>query len=100
MSMDDKLRASFEGVVDQFLKFPKHYEEDAINTLTVLGIEPSLETVLAFISGSLFGSIIANVRNLSKSDPIEFKKIEDEAKLLISRRAAELREAIRMADYR
>ena len=30
----------------------------------------------------------------------EFKKIEDEAKLLISRRAAELREAIRMADYR
>jgi len=80
--MTDIMRTKIEKAIDSFLESPSEYEDHFKSALITLGIEPDLDTILAFICGYILGRD-------------EFSKSFDWGEYLeiMKRRAWELRQA-------
>ena len=55
--MDEKVRRILESNIDTFLKHPKETEKSIREYLIKQGVEPNLETILAYLTGMMFGLI-------------------------------------------
>jgi len=98
MPLDDEARLAVEKIVDALLKNPKEYLERFLSGLRGVGIQPSLETVLAFITGMLCGTsggiyVQKYGRSMTKD---ELNELID----LLERRAWELRQEFVKVFYR
>jgi hypothetical protein len=95
MSLDEEVRARVEQVIDDHLKDPIGIEDYYKGILIAQGIEPNLETILAFIAGNFLG--LANALYIVKF----MRRMNNEEKNafieLMKRRAYELREAFMLA---
>ena len=98
MPIDDEVRLAVEEIVDEILKDPKRYLDLCSSDLMEVGIQPSLETVLAFIAGMLHG--IANGIYAKKHNRIMTDEEFDELFDLLGRRAWELRREFVNVFYR
>ena len=89
--MDKDARNIIETNLDTFLKHPKETEMAIRSSLIKQGIEPNLETVLAFLNGLMVGIlrgyyIIKFQKNPTPDEEMEYYEI-------LKRRAMELRSA-------
>ena len=90
MPLDRDVRIFIEEVIDDMLEDPELYFESYKEGLMTLGIQPTLETVLAYISGIVTGAALGRWVMLKRRYPTP--KELTEMVLLLSRRAKELRE--------
>jgi hypothetical protein len=89
--MDKDARNIIETNLDTFLKHPKETEMTIRSSLIKQGIEPNLETVLAFLNGLMVGIlrgyyIIKVKRSPTPDEEMEYYEV-------LKRRAMELRSA-------
>jgi len=91
MTLDPPLRVALEEAFDSFIREPKKYEKGFSTLLRMVGIEPNLDSILSFISGCMYGCMIAYYRNSYRRSPTkeEYRAFNE----WIKRRAWELRQA-------
>ena len=89
--MDKTLRVYLEEAFDKFIREPKEYEKAYSILLRMQGIEPNLDAILSFISGYMYGCMIAYYIFTydRKPTPEEDRAFHE----LMKRRAWELRQA-------
>jgi len=89
--LTDEARIGVEKEIDSMLKTPKRTERTFRYALKSQGIQPNLETLLAFLAGDLYGYVwglyIHKYKRMLNQD--ENNELID----LLKRRAFELREA-------
>jgi len=90
MPLDRDVRIFIEETIDDMLKDPKSHFESYRDGLMTLGIQPTLETVLAYISGMVIGAALGRWVISKRRSPTHEELTE--IVLLVSRRAKELRE--------
>ena len=90
MPLDRDVRIFIEETIDDMLKDPKSHFESYRDGLMTLGIQPTLETILAYISGIVIGIALGRWVMLKRRYPTPEELTE--MVLLLSRRAKELRE--------
>lgn len=84
-------RSLIERTIDRILKDPKEMEKNIRWALGAQGIEPNLETVLSFITGTVWGGVCVFLHfryNRTMNSDEQEELIE-----LLQRRAFELRQA-------
>lgn len=87
--MDEKVRRIIESNIDTFLKYPKETEKGIKEYLKKQGIEPNLETILAYLTGMMFGLIEGHYRTLYGRG--QTRDEEKDVLDILKRRAMELR---------
>lgn len=91
--LDDSLRLMIEEMIDEFIAHPKEYVHAFNNALVDLGIVPDLESILAYVTGMITGSIMA-FQHIESNDAAPIPSFAHfEYFPLIMRRANELRQA-------
>jgi len=91
-SIPNEIRARIEASCDLFLSDPAKSRENYERDLSLLGIEPSIDSILALFCGVLIGSFgVYEQQGSGRSDP---KKILDSYMPLVERRASEMRQAM------
>jgi len=98
MPLDDEARLAVEKIVDEILKDPEVSLQAYSSGLMEVGIQPGLETILAFIAGMLYG--IAGGIYAKKYNRIMTKEEFREFFDLLGRRAWELRREFVNVFYR
>jgi len=91
MTLDPPLRAALEEAFDDFIREPKEYEKAYSILLRMQGIEPNLDSILSFISGYMYGCIIAYYKFIQDRKPTQ-EEIRNFFELM-KRRAWQLRQA-------
>lgn len=82
-----------EEMIDEFIAHPKEYVHAFNNALVDLGINPNLESILAYVTGMITGSIMA-FQHVESNDAAPIPSFAHfEYFPLIMRRANELRQA-------
>jgi len=89
--LDEKTRLWIETSIDEILENKEKYEKSTRIALRAQGIQPNLETVLSFITGTACGLIFGYYRVKYNRDPSENETIE--LLQILKRRSSELREA-------
>ena len=90
-SLDPEIRRIIEKNIDNAIKSPTEHEEGFKDYLSKLDIEQSIDTVLAFFAGNLYGIFYSFYINKFKRIPDLEEKIEYQE--LMKTWAEELREA-------
>jgi len=98
MSLDNEARLTIEKLVDKILKEPEEFYKAGSLGLMEMGIQPSLETVLAFITGMLFG--VTTETYIEKHKRFLKKKEFEELFDVLTRRAWEMRQEFMKMFYR
>ena len=93
--LKDDIRLVFEKTCDSILREPQKLLSMYYRGLQVMGIEPTIETAVSFIAGTIMGITSGSVITLYERKPEEWE-IEEIAKLL-KRRASEMRNALQSA---
>lgn len=91
--MSAERRGKLEQMFDTILEDPEKYENLGRQALVAFGVEPNLETVLAFMSGLYFlmvGAKYAAKEDLTDEEKKEVQEMFD----VIKRRSWEIRDAM------
>jgi hypothetical protein len=93
--LEDKFRIILERNIDALLKEPQDTQIGSAQILYDMGIQPDLETILSYITGSLKGVVeMAIIDSYGRTPNEEERKDIME---LLKRRASELRDAFQSA---
>ena len=88
----EAIRAAIEEAIDRFLSDPAKSREHHEDNLIKLGIEPTVDSILAMFCGVLIGSM--GMIELKGRGQTEAKEIIDRYFPLLERRAWEMRQAM------
>ena len=98
MPLDRDIRLRIEESIDELIKDPKESYEGMAEDLAEMGIQPNLETTLAFITGFIYG--LAEGRNIMKRGRVLNASEKEELFDLLRRRSWELRQEFVKVFYR
>ena len=88
-TLEEDIRINFEEACDSFLSEPRKRLTEYSLILKGMGIEPTLETVVNFITGTIWGVIMTYIFAFHKREPKEWEIVE--IMKLLKRRIPEIR---------